>query len=164
MASATDQQISALFGELKKTATNGQDEKSLDICDEILQLNPADDVALRCKVVTLIRLGQYADALAVMSSASNISDDVWAFENIYCYYRENQLEPAFQLLERVKAQQRETSDIALEYLEAQMVKSPSIVLAGQLRKLNGSSLALCARQIQGICRDIRGIVEKDGQE
>ncbi|KAL0141371.1 hypothetical protein V8B55DRAFT_1488735 [Mucor lusitanicus] len=123
MASATkEQQITQLFTELKKTVDEYDDERSLEICDKLIKLNPEDQLTLQCKVVTLIRLEKYKDALTMIARQFRNSDIDLSYEKIYCYYRTNQLAPAMELLQELKAKNA-SNDPSLLYLEAQLLYS-----------------------------------------
>jgi signal recognition particle subunit SRP72 len=123
MASATkEQQITKLFTELKNTVDEYDDERSLEICDELIKLNPDDQVPLQCKVVTLIRLEKYKEALSMIARQFRNSDIDLSYEKIYCYYRTNQLAPAMELLQELKSKSAGGQDSSLLYLEAQLVK------------------------------------------
>ncbi|KAF7726038.1 Signal recognition particle core component [Apophysomyces ossiformis] len=118
MASAEVQETATLFNELKKAVDEYDDDRSLDICDQLLKLTPEDQDALRCRIVTLIRLEKYSDALAAMEKIRGNDIDL-RFERIYCYYRTHQLQLAETLLNDVRKQSNE--DSALMYLEAQLL-------------------------------------------
>lgn len=123
MASATkEQQITQLFTELKKTVDEYDDERSLEICDKLIKLNPEDQLTLQCKVVTLIRLEKYKDALTMIARQFRNSDIDLSYEKIYCYYRTNQLAPAMELLQELKSKNA-SNDPSLLYLEAQLVSA-----------------------------------------
>ncbi|KAI8150157.1 hypothetical protein BJV82DRAFT_662248 [Fennellomyces sp. T-0311] len=114
----SDQQVSNLFSELQKTSKQGQDERSLELCDQIIKLDSDNKLALQCKIVTLIRLGQYTNALSLIARKFR-DDDTLSFEKIYCYYRTNQLLPALELLKEIKQKQEPSS--SLLFLEAQLL-------------------------------------------
>jgi signal recognition particle subunit SRP72 len=116
-----EQQITTLFTELKKAVEDYDDELSLQVCDKLIKLNPDDQLTLQCKVVTLIRLEKYKEALTMIARQFRNSDIDLSYEKIYCYYRTNQLVPAMELLEEVKAKNDKQDDPSLLYLEAQLV-------------------------------------------
>lgn len=122
MASATkEQQITKLFTDLKNAVQDYDDERSLELCDELIKLNSDDLVTLQCKVVTLIRLEKYKEALSMIARQFRNSDIDLSYEKIYCYYRTNQLVPAMELLEELKSKSGDQNP-SLLYLEAQLVK------------------------------------------
>ncbi|RCI01987.1 hypothetical protein CU098_009517 [Rhizopus stolonifer] len=117
---ASKEQQSALFTELKKAIENDDDDLCLELCDKLIQLDPQDQLALQSKVVTLIRLEQYKEALTLIARQFRNSEIDLSFEKIYCYYRTNQLVPAMELLQQSKAK---NNDPSLSYLEAQLLYS-----------------------------------------
>ncbi|KAI8639069.1 hypothetical protein BD408DRAFT_422081 [Parasitella parasitica] len=123
MASSTkEQQISHLFAELKQTVDDYDDARSLEICDKLIKLGPQDQLALQCKVITLIRLEKYKDALTMIARQFRSSDIDLSYEKIYCYYRTNQLAPAMELLQEIKSKSSSPNP-SLSYLEAQLLYS-----------------------------------------
>ncbi|KAG2213198.1 hypothetical protein INT47_011347 [Mucor saturninus] len=123
MASATkEQQVTKLFTDLKSAVQDYDDERSLEICDELIKLNPDDLVTLQCKIVSLIRLEKYKEALSIIARQFRNSDVDLSYEKIYCYYRTNQLVPAMELLEELKSKS-EAQNPSLLYLEAQLLYS-----------------------------------------
>ncbi|KAI7894903.1 uncharacterized protein EV154DRAFT_437638 [Mucor mucedo] len=123
MASATkEQQVTKLFTDLKNAVQDYDDERSLEICDELIKLNPDDLVTLQCKIVSLIRLEKYKEALSIIARQFRNSDVDLSYEKIYCYYRTNQLVPAMELLEELKSKS-EAQNPSLLYLEAQLLYS-----------------------------------------
>ncbi|KAI9022255.1 hypothetical protein CLU79DRAFT_751852 [Phycomyces nitens] len=119
MATTKEDQVSSLYSELKKSTDEYDDEHSLSICDSIIQLDPDDQVALQCKVVTLIRLDKYTEALSLITRKFKKSDIDLSFEKLYCYYRTNQLQPALELLNELKKIKKD--DVGLQYMEAQLL-------------------------------------------
>ncbi|OBZ86276.1 Signal recognition particle subunit SRP72 [Choanephora cucurbitarum] len=122
MSTNKEQQAATLFTELKQAIDNYDEELSLDICDKLIKLDPNDQLALQCKVVTLIRLEKYKDALTMIARQFRNSDIDMSYEKIYCYYRTNQLVPAMELLQEVKSK-HQAVDPSLSYLEAQLLYS-----------------------------------------
>lgn len=122
MASATkEQQVNQLFTDLKQSIDNYDDELSLEICEKLIKLNPDDQVTLHCKVITLIRLEKYKEALSMIARQFRNNKEIdLSYEKIYCYYRTNQLTPAMELLQELKSK-NSNNDPSLLYLEAQLV-------------------------------------------
>ncbi|KAI8989360.1 hypothetical protein BDB01DRAFT_781522 [Pilobolus umbonatus] len=116
-----DQKVSSLFSDLRKSIDNYDDEHSLEICEELIKINPTDRIALHCKVVSLIRLEKYKDALTIIARQFKNSDIDLSPEKIYCYYRTNQLSQAIELLDELKTKKQD--DPALMFLQAQLLYS-----------------------------------------
>ncbi|KAI8381198.1 uncharacterized protein BYT42DRAFT_604206 [Radiomyces spectabilis] len=119
MATSVEQQTAHLFKELERTSQEYDDERSLEICDQLVKLSPDDPLALQCKVVAFIRLEKYTEALSLIARKFRDSQVDLSFEKIYCYYRTNQLRQAIDLLSEVK--HRHTDNLALAFLEAQIL-------------------------------------------
>ncbi len=65
----------------------------------VLNVDPSDEDVRRCKVVLLLELNRFADALAAISAHG--LDKELAFERAYCQYREGKLEDALVTLQMV---------------------------------------------------------------
>lgn len=118
---AKEQQITKLFTDLKTAVQEYDDERSLQLCDELIKINPDDLVTLQCKIVSLIRLEKYKEALSIIARQFRNSDIDLSYEKMYCYYRTNQLVPAMELLQELKSKST-VQNPSLLYLEAQLVK------------------------------------------
>lgn len=79
-----EQTVSRLFTELKVAREDEDYERGLRIVEKILSLSPSDADALHCKLVCLIQLGRIQDALKLIDASS---DEDYAFEKAYCFYR-----------------------------------------------------------------------------
>jgi signal recognition particle subunit SRP72 len=112
------EQIQALFGELERFVNQAEYEKALKICDKILHGVPDDNDALHCKLITLIRLERYSEALSMWSKSFK-AENKFLFERAYCLYRSNQLPQALEVIENAKSQDK--LDVATRHLEAQLV-------------------------------------------
>ncbi|KAI7862136.1 hypothetical protein BDF14DRAFT_1746377 [Spinellus fusiger] len=120
MASNKEEETASLYRDLKASTEEYQDEHSLSLCNQLLQLDANDTLALQCKVVTLIRLEKYTEALSLMARKLKQSGTPMHFERIYCYYRTHQLQPALDLLSELKSS-GEPQNGNLQYLEAQLL-------------------------------------------
>ncbi|KAI9279018.1 hypothetical protein BC943DRAFT_284326 [Umbelopsis sp. AD052] len=87
------------------------------MCDKILSIASDDQDALHCKLITLIRLEKYSDALALLSRKFK-GENKFLFERAYCLYRSNQLAQALEVIET--ANQSGQQDVATRHLEAQL--------------------------------------------
>jgi tetratricopeptide (TPR) repeat protein len=112
-------QLPALFGELERFVSQAEYDKALKMCDKILGIASDDQDALHCKLITLIRLEKYSDALALLSRKFK-GENKFLFERAYCLYRSNQLAQALEVIETAK--QYSQQDVATRHLEAQLVK------------------------------------------
>ncbi|KAI8100095.1 uncharacterized protein BX664DRAFT_33544 [Halteromyces radiatus] len=116
-----EQQAATLINQLAKTTNEYDDEQSLSLCDQLISLQGENDILpLHCKVITLIRLEKYNEALSLISRKFRDNKTVdLTFEKLYCYYRTNQWQQAFDLLSSIKTNHSNSS--SLRFLEAQLL-------------------------------------------
>ncbi|CAO3591785.1 unnamed protein product [Absidia cylindrospora] len=116
-----EQQVATLINELAKSTSEYDDEHSLSLCDQLIKLQGENDtLPLHCKVVTLIRLEKYHDALSFMGRKLRDNNSInLTFEKLYCYYRTNQWQQALELLDAAK--KSHPNDTAVRFLEAQLL-------------------------------------------
>jgi signal recognition particle subunit SRP72 len=112
-------QLPALFGELERFVSQAEYDKALKMCDKILGIASDDQDALHCKLITLIRLEKYSDALALLSRKFK-GENKFLFERAYCLYRSNQFAQALDVIETAKKSGQQ--DVATRHLEAQLVR------------------------------------------
>ena len=63
-----DGQLAELFARLQTAVDDHAHKKALKISESILEASPGDADATRCKVVALLELARYADAVACVSA------------------------------------------------------------------------------------------------
>ncbi|KAL6770694.1 SRP72 [Auxenochlorella protothecoides x Auxenochlorella symbiontica] len=107
-------QMSVLINRLDTHLKSGRHKKALKTAEEVLNVDPSDEDVRRCKVVLLLELNRFADALAAISAHG--LDKELAFERAYCQYREGKLEDALVTLQMVSKDRQE----AKLQLEAQL--------------------------------------------
>ncbi|KAL4392841.1 hypothetical protein AHAS_Ahas03G0385400 [Arachis hypogaea] len=99
-----------LFTALDRHINSFSFDNAVKLADQILAVAPADEDALRCKVVALIKDDRLDLALsAIRSSRTHLPD--FDFLKAYCLYRQNKLNEA---LESLKTQERTTETMLLE--------------------------------------------------
>ncbi|KAI3426329.1 hypothetical protein D9Q98_008702 [Chlorella vulgaris] len=108
------EQVDAHFARLDAAVKNGQAKRGLKAADEILKLAPGDADALRCKVVLLIELGNFEEAMKLVTQPPLAAS--MAFEKAYCLYRRGKLKEALAALAAVPADQ----EVPRLQLEAQI--------------------------------------------
>ena len=69
----------------------------IQICDTILEVSPGDQDASLTKVVALIELSHFDEALALLDSTPETSTDR-RFERAYCLYQLNRESEALAIL------------------------------------------------------------------
>jgi len=87
----------AYYIELSKLEKNGDFEKALKVCNKILNIDPKDETAFHCRMVCLMQLGKFGDALKQIRD-THFKVDL-TFEESYCLYRLNKPEEALAIIE-----------------------------------------------------------------
>jgi tetratricopeptide (TPR) repeat protein len=124
-----EEKISSLNKELYRTikytnkysSSSSHDQKALELAQVIYSHSPST-FAYQCRVIALIRLGQFNKAIDLLDQHST-SDDGLLYEKAYCYYRTLQLEKALELLDQLRkhAQYWQQNKLAICHLQAQIV-------------------------------------------
>lgn len=94
-----DGQLAELFARLQTAVDDQAHKKALKISESILEASPGDADATRCKVVALLELARYTDAVACVSAAEPSLRADLAFEHAYALYKSHHLSDALALLE-----------------------------------------------------------------
>jgi len=90
----------AMYNELNRFQQCEEYEKAVKVCNKILNSSPKDETAFHCKMVNLLQLGKFRDALQQMDQQSALTDMVdLTFEKAYCLYKENRYTEALTVLE-----------------------------------------------------------------
>ena len=120
MATKTEVKIQKLFSKLRSAGENEEFEEGLDISDEILKLAPDDPDASLCKLVCLIQLAEFQDALKLIERASKrakTKSPPSIFEKAYCLYRQDRYALSMRTLDQVPA---DALDARVDDLRAQI--------------------------------------------
>lgn len=113
MSEKSAEQIKAYYSELAKVGQSQDWEKILKVTKKILGLSVTEKKAFQCKIVCLIQLDRFDEAL---TSITNQGDDSGLiFERAYCEYRLNKLQEAYDTVK--KSQQ---SNLKINELLAQI--------------------------------------------
>ena len=98
-AKKNNNNIKRMYNTLRQQIEEEEYEDALNICEKILKLDPEDAKALKCKLVCMIYENQIEEACKLANKArEKISCE---FELAYTYYRLNQLDKAFKVMESV---------------------------------------------------------------
>eukprot|EP01114_Cavostelium_apophysatum_P011343 TRINITY_DN2556_c0_g1_i1.p1 TRINITY_DN2556_c0_g1~~TRINITY_DN2556_c0_g1_i1.p1 ORF type:complete len:661 (+),score=176.00 TRINITY_DN2556_c0_g1_i1:95-2077(+) len=110
--------LESLFKELDHSIQNQEYESAVTASDKILNITPNDKDALQCKIVALINLSRFSDALGVVESNKLPANEKAAFdfEVAYCHYKLNRLNEALSILKK----QPEPKEPRALHLEAQI--------------------------------------------
>lgn len=107
-----------LFSRLSLAASSNDFENVLAISDDILKSSPADSNAAKQKLVALIKLDKYKDALSFLDKCTFLNSKETVLERGFCLYKLGQGNEAETVL-------REGSGRAVQHVRAQNVCSLS---------------------------------------
>jgi len=89
-----------MYVELSKLQQCGDHEKAVRVCNKILNSCPKDETAFHCKMVNLLQLGKFKEALLQMDTQAALAEMVdLSFEKAYCLYKENRYSDALAVLD-----------------------------------------------------------------
>nr|CAD7439751.1 unnamed protein product [Timema bartmani] len=115
MANTKDVTLSSIYSDLNRFGQNQEYEKALKAANKILQQRSDELKAFHCKIVCLIQLSRFQDALKAIVKEPKLSLDL-VFEKVYCQYRLNQPQEALKTLDLVL-----TLSLKLKELKAQIL-------------------------------------------
>lgn len=84
------------FLSIRKLIKKEQFSKALDLCNKVLLRVPDDNDILKIKIVCLINLSKFSNALELTESRDDLK-----FEHAYCLYRLNELQKVLSLCESI---------------------------------------------------------------
>ncbi|CAN6349817.1 unnamed protein product [Urochloa humidicola] len=113
-AAAEPVSVEDLFTSLHRHIQADEFTQAASVADQVLKVAPGDEDAVRCKVVAHIKADEIDKALAAMRAAERLPVDL-SYYKAYCYYRQNKLQEALDLLRG----QEETA--AILQLESQIL-------------------------------------------
>lgn len=105
-----------IFVELAKADTSGDYDKALKTANRILRNFPKETLAFKCKLVALIQLGNFEDALMLIKRTPPHHMGDCVFEKAYIQYRLNDNDGAMETLSKADA-----DDIRCLELKAQLL-------------------------------------------
>ncbi|GLV46334.1 Signal recognition particle 72 [Carabus blaptoides fortunei] len=115
MSVSKEKNLSSLYLELYRFEQNGEYERALKTCNKILHTSPKEASAFHCKVVCLIQVTKFDEALQNINKNPELSSNLY-FEKAYCQYRLNLPEKALETIEKAPE-----SDHQLVELKAQVL-------------------------------------------
>lgn len=125
VADGPDAHISDLFTRLVQSTEDHAHKRTLKICDDLLKTSPGDLDAELCKVIALIELGRYADAVEFLTSDTTTQHAFFRFEHAYALYKANRLEDALEMLDAFDPTSADgegsDKDFGAEQLRAQLL-------------------------------------------
>ncbi|KAJ8926937.1 hypothetical protein NQ314_020789 [Rhamnusium bicolor] len=113
---AKEKTISTQYAELNRFSQNGEYERVLKAANKILGVAPQEFLAFQCKIVSLIQLSKFEEAITLLNKNPQFFQYL-VFEKAYCYYRANKPEDALKVIE----QSEEEIDFRTKELRAQVL-------------------------------------------
>ncbi|XBI20817.1 uncharacterized protein [Aegilops tauschii subsp. strangulata] len=96
-AAAEPVSVEDLFTALHRHIEAGEFPQAVKVADQVLAASPGDEDAVRCKVVAHIKSDATDKALAAIRAAERLPIDL-SYYKAYCYYRQNKLQEALDIL------------------------------------------------------------------
>ncbi|CAH1375742.1 unnamed protein product [Tenebrio molitor] len=107
--------ITTFYAELNRFGQNGEYERAIKAANKILNLAPHEFLAFYYKVVCLIELSKFDEAVRLLNGNAQF-DNQLIFEKAYCFYRANKHEEALKTIS-----QFEDLDLRSKELKAQIL-------------------------------------------
>ncbi|CAH1998677.1 unnamed protein product [Acanthoscelides obtectus] len=104
------------YAELNRCSQNGEYERALKVANKILGVSPDEILALHCKLICLIQLSKFDEAIALINRNPHYLKDI-LFEKAYCYYRANKPADALKILNKSE----DELDLRCKELKAQIL-------------------------------------------
>lgn len=100
MAQQQVENLPAWFTEVSRFGEKGEYDRALKVVNRILHFAREDEKAFHCKVVCLIQLSQFDEALKLLKNNPKLGSSL-SFEKAYCEYRLNRTEDALATIQSV---------------------------------------------------------------
>ncbi|KAN0027859.1 hypothetical protein ACTFIV_009683 [Dictyostelium citrinum] len=110
MSKDTTVSLEQLFKELDEYIINSQFKKAIRVCNKILSVDINDSEAFQCKVICLMQLSNFTEAIECFKKPEQIQS--MPFEYSYCLYSTAKYQEALTQLE--KQSSKETKSLELE--------------------------------------------------
>jgi tetratricopeptide (TPR) repeat protein len=107
--------LSALFSKLSIAASANDYDQVLQIANDVLESSPNDDKAAKQKIIALIKLDKYKEAISYVEEATFLKSEDIALERGFCLYKLGRGEEARKVLEN-------GSGRAIDHVRAQNVR------------------------------------------
>lgn len=109
--------VAQSLSSLLQRASIDDHEEAIQSCDEVLAKSKNDSTAQYIKIIALLKLDRYEDALRVLEAGGDAIKKQASFEYAYVLYKLGKLEEALQAVSQM------TSSRGASHLEAQVVCS-----------------------------------------
>ena len=114
---AQEPNIPRLFTQLNNEGEDGDYDKALETADKILGIVPDDPDALYCKVVCLIQLSRFEEAIKKIDEIKKKEGEPqFLFEKAYCLYRTERCAESLQYLDKMAAGDQRSWDLKAQVL------------------------------------------------
>ncbi|XP_033633560.1 signal recognition particle subunit SRP72-like [Asterias rubens] len=100
MATPSANKVQSLYSELNRAGQNGDYQRALNASNKILKESRNDETAFHCKVVCLIQLSQFQQAIKEIANHPPLASGLM-FEKAYCQYRLNRIQDALNTIQLV---------------------------------------------------------------
>ena len=98
------EKVPKLFSQLQLAGEDGDFEWGLEVAEEILKISPNDEDALLCRLVSLIQLSEYEEAIGEINRLSKVAGkQIYLYEKAYCQYKLEQYRKSLDTLSNVSA-------------------------------------------------------------
>eukprot|EP01132_Coremiostelium_polycephalum_P009044 gene9044-11078_t len=112
MSSTKEVAVDQLFRDLDEHIQQSQFKKAIRVCNKILGANNADVEAFQCKIICLLQLNHYQEALDCFKTPAQ--SQLYPFERAYCFYSLKKYQEALNELSSVNKQQKPNKILELE--------------------------------------------------
>ncbi|XP_044271947.1 signal recognition particle subunit SRP72 [Tribolium madens] len=92
--------ITSFYAELNRFGQNGEYERAIKAANKILNLAPNEFLAFHYKVVCLIELSKFDEAIRLLNGNAQFDGEL-IFEKAYCFYRANKYEDALKTIDNI---------------------------------------------------------------
>eukprot|EP01119_Soliformovum_irregulare_P014784 TRINITY_DN4070_c0_g1_i1.p1 TRINITY_DN4070_c0_g1~~TRINITY_DN4070_c0_g1_i1.p1 ORF type:complete len:673 (-),score=256.53 TRINITY_DN4070_c0_g1_i1:44-1975(-) len=137
--------VQAFFVELDAKIKSGDYEDVVSISDNILKVTDDKD-AIRCKIVALIHLGKFDQALTVFNQKPGLTEDL-QYERAYALYRQKKLSEALAVLDKVPDSPNKTQLLAQVLFRDEQFSEASKIYSQLTSNLDATSPELAANAL-----------------
>ncbi|KAJ3410311.1 hypothetical protein HDV05_003891 [Chytridiales sp. JEL 0842] len=121
MAAPLDAAQASLFQDLDDAIVADDHERIVKLCDKLLVSMPNDEDVVNTKVVALIKLDKFEDALGTITKAPKPLKDQLLYEQAYCFYKQHKHEECLKVIDDARQSKSGfTSSAAWDHLEMQV--------------------------------------------
>ena len=145
--------VPRLFTELQLSGEDGDYEAGLRLAEEILSRSPEDKDALHCRIVCLIQLSKFHEAIKLIDKKAE--KQKFQFERAYCFYRLEKYDESRRALKKLPESEQRVRELSAQiayrvegYEEARklytsLVKESSDDFGNEREANYAAALSLC---------------------